>query len=103
MKHKHAELIKKWADGAKIQMKFSENDDWEDVNPTWSEQLEYRIKPEYNQSKGTRMNDLFKPRQCPRCFGLFNVESMVWDDGGTIYHLMCWFDKTKEQNTRGQE
>jgi hypothetical protein len=46
MKHKHAELIKKWADGAKIQIKYSKNDDWEDVDPTWSEQFEYRIKPE---------------------------------------------------------
>jgi hypothetical protein len=55
MKHKHAELIKKWADGAKIQIK-SENDDWEDVDPAWIEHCEYRIKPEYNQSKGTRMN-----------------------------------------------
>ena len=34
MKHKHAELIKKWADGAKIQIKYSKNDDWEDVDPT---------------------------------------------------------------------
>ena len=46
MKHKHSELIKKWADGAKIQVKYSENHDWEDVDPSWSEQFEYRIKPE---------------------------------------------------------
>ena len=46
MKHKHAELIKKWADGAKIQIKYSENDDWKDVDPTWIEHFEYRIKPE---------------------------------------------------------
>lgn len=46
MKHKHAELIKKWADGAKIQVKSYENDDWEDVDLTWIEQFEYRIKPE---------------------------------------------------------
>ena len=46
MKHKHAELIKKWADGAKIQIKYSKNDDWEDVDPTWIEHFEYRIKPE---------------------------------------------------------
>ena len=46
MKHKHAELIKKWADGAKIQSKYSENYDWEDVNPSWGEQFEYRVKPE---------------------------------------------------------
>ena len=46
MKHKHAELIKKWADGAKIQIKYSKKDDWEDVDPTWIEHFEYRIKPE---------------------------------------------------------
>ena len=46
MKHKHAELIKKWADGAKIQIKYFENDDWKDVDPAWGEQFEYRIKPE---------------------------------------------------------
>ena len=46
MKHKHAELIKKWADGAKIQSKYSENYDWEDINPSWGEQFEYRVKPE---------------------------------------------------------
>ena len=43
--HKHAELIKAWADGAKIQL----NDDgfWIDVEPYgWDVDLEYRIKPE---------------------------------------------------------
>ena len=48
------------------------------------------------------MNDLFKPHQCPRCFGLFDVGNRVWNDGGTVYHLMCWFNKTKEQNTKEQ-
>jgi len=44
MKHKHAELIKKWADGAQIQVKYA---DWEDTNsPGWNEEFEYRIKPE---------------------------------------------------------
>ena len=49
------------------------------------------------------MNDLFKPHQCPRCFGLFKVGDRFWNDGGTVYHLMCWINKTKEQSTRGQE
>lgn len=45
--HKHAELIKAWADGAEIQYKFDDSDFWEDVqNPTWIDEFQYRIKPE---------------------------------------------------------
>lgn len=42
--HKHAELIKAWADGAEIQF-FDKN--WMDCvgNPNWNEWVEYRIKP----------------------------------------------------------
>ena len=50
------------------------------------------------RARGTRMDDLFKPHQCPRCFGLFDVGNKVWNDGGTVYHLMCWINKTKEKN-----
>ena len=60
MKHKHAELIKKWADGAKIQSKYSENYDWEDVNPSWGEQFEYRIKPEEKNDFAVSANVIFK-------------------------------------------
>ena len=43
--HKHAELIKAWADGAEIEFKgYSRK--WEDVErPVWSEWDEYRLKP----------------------------------------------------------
>ena len=47
--HKHAELIKAWADGATIQMKSKVDGGWWDVpfnNPDWDENYEYRIKPE---------------------------------------------------------
>ena len=44
------------------------------------------------------MNDLLKPHQCPRCFGLFKVGDRFWNDGGTVYHFMCWINKTKEKN-----
>ncbi len=49
--HKHAELIKAWADGAEIQdrYKFGYGDwtDWVDNDePTWQFDHEYRIKPE---------------------------------------------------------
>ena len=50
--HKHAELIKAWADGAEIQFRDSNNPDyneWANVSvhmPTWVTEFEYRIKPE---------------------------------------------------------
>ena len=51
MKHKHAEIIKAWADGAEIQYLChleSEKRVWMDcVNaPNWYTDFEYRIKPE---------------------------------------------------------
>ena len=45
--HKHAELIKKWADGAIIQVKTLSGT-WVDVcnnNPFWEPNHEYRVKP----------------------------------------------------------
>ena len=47
MKHKHAELIKAWADGAEIQEWQEHLQAWEtDTNPTWFIGQIYRIKPE---------------------------------------------------------
>jgi hypothetical protein len=44
--HKHAELIKAWADGAEIQA--NEGNGWISCGgcPAWNENTEYRIKPE---------------------------------------------------------
>lgn len=44
--HKHAALIKAWADGAVIQARFPGIEEWKDIDPTWSLHIEYRIKPE---------------------------------------------------------
>ena len=48
MKHKHADLIHAWADGAKIQWRDPKDDErWSDIKiPNWLEDCEYRIKPE---------------------------------------------------------
>lgn len=46
--HKHAELIKAWADGATIQCKDAQSN-WCNVafnDPSWNTHYEYRIKPE---------------------------------------------------------
>jgi hypothetical protein len=46
MKHKHADLIHAWADGAKIQLLSAIYNQWEDSDhPRWREDCEYRIKP----------------------------------------------------------
>lgn len=48
--HKHADLIKAWADGAKIQLHVTWNDTWMDYKgnevPAWNPEYEYRVKPE---------------------------------------------------------
>ena len=45
--HKHAELIKAWADGAIIQRLDEIYNEWQDTpNPAWAEDRTYRIKPE---------------------------------------------------------
>ncbi len=46
--HKHAALIKAWADGAQIERK-QQSGDWMIVaRPSWLEEFEFRIKPEPN-------------------------------------------------------
>lgn len=47
MKHKHADLIHQWADGAEIQWSFGDGE-WYDISnvPEWKDTLQYRIKPE---------------------------------------------------------
>lgn len=48
MKHKHAELIHAWADGAQIEAKC--NGKWECMKrPSWFEDHQYRIKPDVKQ------------------------------------------------------
>jgi len=46
MRHKHADLIHAWAEGAQIQSR-ADGGYWEDRDyPSWSPDWEYRIKPE---------------------------------------------------------
>ncbi len=45
--HKHAELIKAWADGAEIECRPITGRPWLTMlDPAWSKYEEYRIKPE---------------------------------------------------------
>lgn len=45
--HKHAELIKAWADGAEIEILSKVYQEWILMPfPDWHNEMEYRIKPE---------------------------------------------------------
>lgn len=45
--HKHAELIKAWADGAEIEFKSKTSGRWTVATwPRWAENIEYRVKTE---------------------------------------------------------
>jgi len=45
--HKHAALIKAWADGAEIEFRWDCLDDWRRITtPRWDQDGDYRIKPE---------------------------------------------------------
>lgn len=48
--HKHSELIKAWADGHQIQVKYGS--EWRDCQPCWHENDEYRIKPRIVRREG---------------------------------------------------
>ena len=51
--HKHAELIKAWADGAEIEC-LEDCNSWIPVTkPIWREDWVYRIKPEPKEDKRT--------------------------------------------------
>lgn len=53
--HKHAELIKAWADGAEIEKKV--NVEWVIcAYPEWYKETEYRIKPEKEYPKSSLLN-----------------------------------------------
>jgi hypothetical protein len=46
MKHKHAELIHAWADGAEIDVFIKHSLEWVQAEPpAWFDDYEYRIKP----------------------------------------------------------
>lgn len=59
MKHKHSELIKKWADGNEVEIKTQNG--WSYCsNPNWNEMAEYRIKPEEKNDFAVSANVIFK-------------------------------------------
>ena len=83
MKHKHAELIKAWADGAIIQFYAKERDKWLDcLSPSWVIEVNYRIKPE--------------PRpDIVKYIGCFNFGNTFGDSAEDYHSIRFWDNKIK--------
>ena len=77
--HKHAAIIKAWADGATIECKRHELDGWNLVTaPNWHEEFQYRIKPETE----------------PDVIGYFNLYPIhLYDTKEKAYSVAATFSK----------
>lgn len=88
MKHKHAELIKAWADGAVIEQRFTDRNfnynNWESINnPIWHEcGCEYRIKPE-------------PKHDIVQYIGCFNFGTTFGDSEDEYHSIRFWDNKLK--------
>ena len=75
MKHKHAELIKAWADGAEIQCLPKTKSQWHDISrQSWYEDVGYRIKPEPKPDVVSYLLAAVSPNtipwiECEHCYG----------------------------------
>lgn len=55
---KHKELFNKWLDGAEIQFSSNSNE-WIDLkNPSWDENIEYRVKPTKIEIEDCHFNEI---------------------------------------------
>lgn len=78
--HKHAEVIKAWANGALIQGRYSHwtKDKWVDlVRPNWHDHCEYRIKPKPDVIRYARASaDDVEPIPVPKQWS--DAKSSTW-------------------------
>jgi len=95
MKHKHAELIKAWADGAQIQIRDDLDDIWLDTNsPSWVAEYQYRIKPEPKPDV-VRYYEVHKEFGGPLQSPFHNIKATYDGETGEL--------KSAEVLSRGQE
>lgn len=79
--HKHAELIKAWADGAEIEFKSKTSGMWTVITePIWDETFEYRVK--------TALPEGFAPWNGGKCpVHSFTKVDVVYRTGSVSYDI----------------
>ena len=96
--HKHAELIKAWADGHTIEL-FSPHGEWDEVlNPTWQPDREYRIKREPKPDV-VEERLLFWNMSIPADANLEDLTWARWLDHCRAYIVMGKFKLTYDGET----
>jgi hypothetical protein len=112
--HKHAEVIKAWADGVRCQFRISASDTWVDLEtpaevrgkctPAFADHWEYRVKPVEIKTVGYRryiacVNGDYRVRTVSRPYSVSEEESGVI--GGAERHdsFVRWVDTDWQYET----
>lgn len=96
--HKHAEMIKAWADGATIEI-FTADGCWMEVpHPSWMRDMEYRVKreprPDIVEESLLFLNQCISPNA--------NLDDPSWDrwlKNGDAYRVVAKFRLTYDGET----
>lgn len=95
--HKHAELIKTWADGHEIQIKV--HDTWVDTSqPIWFPEDEYRLKPQTYEYRLALMNFSTLAEHNLAIVSTKKQETEIQDNEYFIKFLSPWLTYTSQEN-----
>lgn len=93
-KHKHAELIKAWADGAEIEV-YTQGG-WEnEPRPTWNTNLQYRLKPKGKVVRWKWAYNAEGDNGVWREYSLFLSEEEVKEYFNEIKHMKLEYTRTE--------
>jgi hypothetical protein len=99
--HKHAAVIKAWADGAEIECLHRGLQTWRmSHQPLWNEDAEYRIADPYRELKEAHARG--ETIECKGTDGWFKVASPTWWPG-TEYRIHDQYRDLKEAHARGEK
>ncbi len=98
--HKHAEVIKAWADGAEVQTRSDIYDDWHDVKySVFYPNKEYRVKPQPVITKMYIHYDNIERKVATNTFDCSQVPQMMYSNNKDLVdHIEFTFTDGKLTN-----